>query len=79
VIAKPAVIGGETNVLLSRTRARRWRRRPKQRAASEARAAAGQAGVERALALLRAEVERDMKLMGCTAISQLSRDNLRFR
>jgi L-lactate dehydrogenase (cytochrome) len=41
--------------------------------------AAGQAGVERALALLRAEVERDMKLMGCTAISQLSRDNLRFR
>jgi L-lactate dehydrogenase (cytochrome) len=42
-------------------------------------AASGQAGVERALALLRAEIERDMKLMGCTAISQLSRDNLRFR
>jgi L-lactate dehydrogenase (cytochrome) len=41
--------------------------------------AAGQAGVERALTLLRAEVERDMKLMGCTAISQLSRANLRFR
>ena len=41
--------------------------------------AAGQAGVERALALLRAEIERDMKLMGCMAISQLSRDNLRFR
>src|SRR4051812_30034621 len=42
-------------------------------------AAAGQAGVERALSLLRAEIERDMKLMGCTAISQLSRDNVRFR
>jgi L-lactate dehydrogenase (cytochrome) len=42
-------------------------------------AAAGQAGVERALGLLRTEIERDMKLMGCTAISQLSRDNLRFR
>jgi L-lactate dehydrogenase (cytochrome) len=42
-------------------------------------AAAGQPGVERALGLLRAEIERDMKLMGCTAISQLSRDNLRFR
>ena len=41
--------------------------------------AAGQAGVERALGLLRAEIERDMKLMGCTAISQLSRDNLRYR
>jgi L-lactate dehydrogenase (cytochrome) len=41
--------------------------------------AAGQAGVERALGLLRAEIERDMKLMGCTAINQLSRDNLRFR
>ena len=27
-------------------------------------AAAGQAGVERALARLRAEIERDMKLMG---------------
>jgi L-lactate dehydrogenase (cytochrome) len=42
-------------------------------------AAAGQAGVERALGLMQAEIERDMKLMGCTAIGQLSRDNLRFR
>jgi L-lactate dehydrogenase (cytochrome) len=42
-------------------------------------AAAGQAGVERALGLMRAEIERDMKLMGCTALGQLSRDNLRFR
>lgn len=42
-------------------------------------AAAGQAGVERALGLMRTEIERDMKLMGCTAISQLSRNNLRFR
>ena len=42
-------------------------------------AAAGQAGVERALGLMRAEIERDMKLMGCTAIGELSRKNLRFR
>lgn len=42
-------------------------------------AAAGQPGVERALGLLRAELERDMKLLGCTSISQLSRHNLRFR
>src|SRR6266516_6946138 len=42
-------------------------------------AAAGQAGVERALGLMRAEIERAMKLMGCTAIGQLSRENLRFR
>lgn len=42
-------------------------------------AAAGQAGVERALGLMRAEIERAMKLMGCASISQLSRDNLRFR
>jgi L-lactate dehydrogenase (cytochrome) len=42
-------------------------------------AAAGQAGVERALGLMKAEIERGMKLMGCTSISQLSRDNLRFR
>ena len=42
-------------------------------------AAAGQAGVERALGLMRAEIERGMKLMGCASISQLSRDNLRFR
>lgn len=42
-------------------------------------AAAGQAGVERALGLMRAELERDMKLMGCAAIGQLSRGNLRFR
>ena len=42
-------------------------------------AAAGQAGVERALELMRIELERGMKLMGCTSIRQLSRDNLRFR
>jgi L-lactate dehydrogenase (cytochrome) len=42
-------------------------------------AAAGQAGVERALELMRTELERGMKLMGCTSIGQLSRDNLRFR
>jgi L-lactate dehydrogenase (cytochrome) len=42
-------------------------------------ATAGQAGVERALGLMRAEIERDMKLMGCASIGELSRDNLRFR
>ncbi len=42
-------------------------------------AAAGRAGVERALGLMRAELERDMRLMGCTSIQQLSRANLRFR
>ena len=42
-------------------------------------AAAGRAGVERALALLRTEVERGMKLMGCKSISELSRNQLRFR
>ena len=42
-------------------------------------AAAGQAGVEKALGNLRAEIERDMKLMGCRSLDQLSRDNLRFR
>lgn len=42
-------------------------------------AAAGQAGVERALGLMHAEIERDMKLMGCTSIDQLCRKNLRFR
>ena len=42
-------------------------------------AAAGQAGVERALGNLRAEIERDMKLMGCRSVDQLSRNNLRFR
>jgi L-lactate dehydrogenase (cytochrome) len=42
-------------------------------------AAAGQAGVERALGLMRAEIERGMKLMGCASIAQLARGNLRFR
>ncbi len=42
-------------------------------------AAAGQAGVERALGLMREELERGMKLMGCTSVGQLSRSNLRFR
>jgi L-lactate dehydrogenase (cytochrome) len=42
-------------------------------------AAAGEAGVERALGLMRFELERDMRLMGCASVSQLSRRNLRFR
>ena len=42
-------------------------------------AAAGQAGVERALNQLAVEVERDMKLMGVTKVDQLSRSNIRFR
>jgi L-lactate dehydrogenase (cytochrome) len=42
-------------------------------------AAAGQAGVEKALANMRSEIERDMKLMGCRSLSNLSRENLRFR
>ncbi|MEO1552289.1 MAG: alpha-hydroxy acid oxidase [Pseudomonadota bacterium] len=42
-------------------------------------AAAGQAGVERALGNMRTEIERDMKLMGVTRIDQLTRDNLRWR
>jgi L-lactate dehydrogenase (cytochrome) len=42
-------------------------------------AVAGQAGVERALGLMRAEIERAMKLMGCSSIGELSRANLRFR
>tara|TARA_Y100001936_G_scaffold210770_1_gene217804 strand:- start:10787 stop:11935 length:1149 start_codon:yes stop_codon:yes gene_type:complete len=42
-------------------------------------AAAGQNGVEKALGIYRDELERDMKLMGCTKISDLSRKNLRFR
>ena len=42
-------------------------------------AAAGQAGVERALELMRQEIIRGMKLMGCTKVEDLSRENLRFR
>lgn len=42
-------------------------------------AAAGQAGVTRALEILRSEIERDMKLMGCRTTDELGRHNLRFR
>jgi L-lactate dehydrogenase (cytochrome) len=42
-------------------------------------AAGGQAGVERALMKYRDELIRDMKLMGCVKISDLNRDNLRWR
>ena len=42
-------------------------------------AAAGQAGVERAIGLLKDEIERGMKLMGVTRLDQLGRDNLRWR
>jgi L-lactate dehydrogenase (cytochrome) len=42
-------------------------------------AAGGQTGVERALGNLWAECERDLKLMGCRSVDQLSRANLKFR
>lgn len=42
-------------------------------------AAAGQAGVERALGLMRSEIERGMRLMGCRSVAELSRENVRFR
>jgi L-lactate dehydrogenase (cytochrome) len=42
-------------------------------------AAAGQRGVERALDLMRNELVRDMKLMGCSSVDRLSRANLRWR
>ena len=42
-------------------------------------AAGGQKGVEKALTNLHSEIERDMKLMGVTKISQLTKKNIRFR
>ena len=42
-------------------------------------AAGGQPGVEKAISNLKNEIERDMKLMGVTKLSQLSRKNIKFR
>ena len=42
-------------------------------------AAAGQAGVERALTRMQAELDRDMKLMGMRSVAELSRANLAWR
>jgi L-lactate dehydrogenase (cytochrome) len=42
-------------------------------------AAAGQAGVERALTLMQAELQRDMRLMGARSVADLGRANLRLR
>jgi L-lactate dehydrogenase (cytochrome) len=42
-------------------------------------AAAGQEGVERAIAILKDEIERGMKLMGVTSVDQLNEDRLRWR
>ncbi len=42
-------------------------------------AAAGQAGVERALTILKEEIERAMRLMGVTSVDQLNPDRLRYR
>lgn len=42
-------------------------------------AAAGQPGVERALEMMRQELERDMKLMGVRSVRELGRHNLRWR
>jgi L-lactate dehydrogenase (cytochrome) len=42
-------------------------------------AAAGQDGVERALGILKDELERGMRLMGVTRVDQLTQDRLRYR
>ncbi len=42
-------------------------------------AAAGQDGVERALTILREEIERGMKLMGVKSVAELGADRLRWR
>ena len=42
-------------------------------------AAAGQPGVERAILILKEEIERGMRLMGVTSIDQLTADRLRWR
>ena len=42
-------------------------------------AAAGRAGVERATEILRAELERDMLLMGCSSLAELNRSSVAFR
>ncbi len=42
-------------------------------------AAAGQPGVEKAINNMRTEIERDMKLMGCKKVSDLSPKNIKFR
>ena len=42
-------------------------------------ASAGQKGVERALSLYRAELERDMKLMGCKSIKELNKTKIAYR
>tara|TARA_B100000161_G_C33542673_1_gene411368 strand:+ start:195 stop:1349 length:1155 start_codon:yes stop_codon:yes gene_type:complete len=42
-------------------------------------ASAGQKGVERALHNMKNEIERDMKLMGCKRLSDLSLNNIKFR
>lgn len=42
-------------------------------------AGAGEAGVKRAMTLIRDEIERDMRLMGCSSISELNRTMIAFR
>ena len=42
-------------------------------------AAGGEQGVERAMQLMQDEIQRGMKLMGCNTVSELGRNNLRYR
>ena len=42
-------------------------------------AAAGQPGVERALSIMKSEIERDMRLLGVSSTAELNREMLRYR
>ena len=42
-------------------------------------AGAGSSGVKRALSLMNDEIVRDMKLMGCSSISDLNKKNIRYK
>lgn len=41
--------------------------------------AGGEAGVDRALSLLKSEVERDMALLGCRNVKEITRNHVRYR
>ena len=42
-------------------------------------AGAGEKGVQRAVTKIKEELNRDMMLMGCKSIKELSRKNIKFR
>ena len=76
---KVAILGQDTYENVSKVKKHLYNWRENFGDSLEIVSGGGKYGVEKSLGNFKNELIRDMKLLGCKKISDLSRDNIRFR